>query len=470
MDLLELDISAARAGLLRRDFSCEEYVGALVDQAQRHEDLHAWSSFDPDALRAAARQEDAAGRATDASLPLAGVPLAVKDNIDVAGMLCTAGTGAFRDRMPARDAGVVAALREAGGLMAGKTILHELAMGITSNNAVTGAARNPYDPARSAGGSSGGSATAVAARMVPAALGTDTGGSVRVPAAFCGLVGLRPTTGRYRGDGCVPLARTRDTAGPMTRSVRDAALLDALITRDDTLPTIDLSGLRLGVPASFSQNVDPEIAAAFEAVLQRLSRAGAHIVQADMAGRDELNGQIGFPIVLYELERDLPPFLAAEGRELSLAQLHAGIGSPDVAAIVAQQLGDEAVTTDEYQRALQLRSRLQGMYAEHYRQHRLDAAIFPTCPLPAPLLGLDVTVPFNGMESPTFLTYIRHTDPGSVAGVPGLGLPMGLVRGLPIGLALEGPPHSDRFLLALGERIAADLPPTPPPFPARAGS
>src|SRR5699024_554346 len=156
---------------------------------------------------------------------LAGVPLAVKDNIDTCDAPTTAGTAALQGRVPGSDSTAVARLRAADGLLAGKTVMHELSLGITSNNAVTGPARNPYDPTLIAGGSSGGTATAVAAGMVPAGLGADTGGSVRQPASLCGLVGFRPTVGRYPTGGMVPLSRTRDAIGPMARSVADVVLL-----------------------------------------------------------------------------------------------------------------------------------------------------------------------------------------------------------------------------------------------------
>lgn len=464
MDLTNLDWSSARDGLLRKTFSCEEYVGELVAVAERLTTLHGWVEFDSAALLTKAREADQSGVATDPQRRLGGLPLGVKDNIDVVGMRCSAGTGALAQRRPKRDAQVITYLKDEGAFVAGKTVLHELAMGATSNNAVTGAARNPYDASRSPGGSSGGSGTVVGARMVPVALGTDTGGSVRVPAALCGIAGLRPTTGRYPGRGVLPLSHTRDTVGPLARSVADLALLDEIITQDNAWPHVELSGLRVGVPRDiFTRDVDPAIGALFEGFVSELGRLGVHLIEAELPERDEINGQIGFPIVLFETEQELLGVLAEEGNPITLQALYDGIGSPDVAAIVRQQLGPDKITPSAYAQALRRRNRLQSLYAEHYRQHGLDAMIFPTCPLTAPRIEDDVTVKLNGRDVPTFLAYIRHTDPGSVAGLPGISIPLGLVDGLPVGLALEGTPHTDRFLLALSQRFEQMLPRIDPP-------
>ena len=190
--------------------------------------LNAFIHLDPEQVRAAARAADAKGSA--AGGPLHGVPLALKDNLDTADMPTTGGTPGLKGHRPKRNADVVQKLFDAGAIAFGKANLHELAYGITNNNAGFGAARNPYDPTRIPGGSSGGVGTAVGARIVPGGIGSDTGGSVRVPAALCGIVGFRPTTGRWSQAGVVPISHTRDTPGPMTRSVADCALLDSVVT------------------------------------------------------------------------------------------------------------------------------------------------------------------------------------------------------------------------------------------------
>ncbi|CAM5486240.1 indoleacetamide hydrolase [Eoetvoesiella caeni] len=464
MELFRLTVAQARAGLLERKFSCVEYVDALLARSSALPEVNAWVAQDADQLRSQARSMDASGRLADAGQRLAGVPLAIKDNIDVAGLPCAAGTGALQNRRPAQHAGVVRDLLGQGALVAGKAGMHELAMGISSNNGVTGPIRNPYDLERIPGGSSGGSAVAVAAGFAPAALGTDTGGSVRLPAALCGLAGLRPTIGRYAGDGLVPLSRSRDAVGPMARTVADTAMLDAVLSGDDALFAVELAHIRLGVPRdSMLADLEPGTAQVMESTLQALAKHGVTLVQADVPRYRELDEAIGFPLVLYELERDLPDFLAQGGLGLSLADIHAGIGSPDVAAIVAAQLGGGAVAYEAYRHALRQRSQMQELCAGYFRGHRLDGMIFPTTPLPAARIGEDVTTELNGMRVPTFMTFIRNTDPGSVAGLPGISLPAGLSQGLPIGVEIDGPPHSDRWLLSVAMAVESLLPPMPQP-------
>ena len=184
----------------------------------------------PEQVRAAAAAADERRAGGGPLGPLHGVPLALKDNLDTADMPTTGGTPGLRGSRPARNAPVVQRLLDAGAIVFGKANLHELAYGITNNNAGFGAARNPYDRTRIPGGSSGGVGAAVGARIVPGGIGSDTGGSVRVPAALCGIVGFRPTTGRWPQAGIVPISHTRDTAGPMTRSVADCVLLDRVVT------------------------------------------------------------------------------------------------------------------------------------------------------------------------------------------------------------------------------------------------
>src|SRR3954470_5044211 len=213
--------------------SAEAVVAASIQAARDTADLGAF-------ITVADHAGSGAGR-------LAGVPLAVKDNLDTLELTTTGGTPALRHSRPGRDQHAVARLRAAGAAVIGKTNLHELALGITSNNAAFGPVRNPHDRTRSAGGSSGGSAVAVATGVVPLALGTDTGGSLRVPAAHCGVVGWRPTTGRWGTGRTVPISRTRDTAGVLATSVDDVVLVDGIVT-GEPVPAPSDRPVRLGVP------------------------------------------------------------------------------------------------------------------------------------------------------------------------------------------------------------------------------
>jgi mandelamide amidase len=303
----------------------------------------------------------------------------------------------------------------------------------------------------------------VAARLVPAAIGTDTGGSVRVPAALCGVVGLRPTVGRVPGAGIAPISATRDTGGPLARSVRDCALLDAVLSGDSSpLPAISLRGLRLGVPLDPCwDDLDDGARACAEAALAALRAAGAELVEMALPGVAEASAEAGFPIALYEFVRDMRHYLDSRRRGITLEQLIAGVGSPDVIGAVGTLLSGAAIPEAVYRQALQSRNRLQRLYRDAFEQQRISALIFPTTPRTAARIGEDETVMLNGRALPTFLTFIRNTDPGSNAALPGITLPSGLADGLPVGLALDGPAGSDRRLLAIAAAVEAVLPPAP---------
>jgi indoleacetamide hydrolase len=466
MNLGDLTLIEARNGIASGAIGCAEYAQGFMARVHAHTGLNALVAFDDEALLAAAKTLDSNGTARGRRYPLGGVPLILKDNIDTIQLPTTACTPALRGRLPPRNAPVVQTLFDAGALLGAKSNMHELAFGITSNNACTGAVRNPWNTKMIAGGSSGGSAAAVAARMGPAALGTDTGASVRLPAALCGVVGFRPTVGRYRRDGIVPISRTRDTAGPIARSVEDIALLDGLMSGEaGSLSIAALRGLRIGVPRThFYEHGDTQVMACIETALGRLSAAGVELVEADIESLVSFNQAVGFPVALYELLQDLPAYLRANAYELSLADVAAQIASPDVALIVRSLLSGGAVPLEAYQKAMLARDRLQASYAAYFRDHRLDAMAFPTSVLPARPIGADETVDLGGMQVPTFATYIRNTDPGSNAGIPGISLPAGLTReGLPVGIELDGAAGSDRRLLSVAAAVERLLEPMPAP-------
>ena len=463
-DLIELTVVGAAAALRERACSCREYVEALIARSEAMAGLNAFVSHDWDALLAAARAVDG-GSGTRG--PLAGVPLALKDNIATTTLTTSGATGALAGFVAPRNAPVADALFEAGALLGAKANMHELAFGITNNNAVTGPARNPWDPSMIPGGSSGGTAAAVAARMMPGGLGTDTGGSVRLPAALCGIAGFRPSVGRYPGAGIIPISRTRDTAGPIARTVADLRLLDEVMVGTGSTGGVGragsdpgaapaLDGLRLGVPrAAFFTDLEPEVAAEAVRVLDLLSNLGVELVEANIPDVSELNATVGFPIALYEFARDLPRHFAENGLALSLEDVLGGIGSPDVRGIVASQLGPDAMPEAVYRKALDVdRPRLQRACADYFAEHAVEAVIFPTSPVSARPIGDDETIDLGGERVPTFPTFIRNTDPGSNAGIPGLSLPTGLTStGLPVGMELDGPVGSDARLLAVAAAV-----------------
>jgi mandelamide amidase len=463
MEASKLTITEAAAAMRRGEMSAASYAEGLLAQAAKAAKLNAFIHLDAEQVRAAARAADTRRAASGGALgPLHGVPLALKDNLDTLEMPTTGGTPGLKGHRPKRNAPVVQKLFDAGAIAFGKANLHELAYGISNNNAGFGAARNPYDPGRIPGGSSGGVGAAVGARIVPGGIGTDTGGSVRVPAALCGIVGFRPTTGRWSQAGVVPVSHTRDTPGPMTRSVADCVLLDGVVTGSTPAAALpDLKGLRLGVPrAHFWSPLDTETGRLMEEVLMRLKDAGAVLVEADIPDVGRLDGEAGFPIALYETVTDLDAYLSGHGLTMRYAELVAQCASPDVKGMLQSLHGEGAIPEAAYRHALDvLRPQLQAAYRAYFKRHNVAALVFPSTPLPAAPIGQDETVSLNGEQVPTFVTFIRNTGPGSVAGIPGISLPAALTAaGLPLGIEFDGSEHGDGRLLAIAAAVERILP------------
>ena len=403
------------------------------------------------AIQSQINKGEARRAAAQARGKLAGIPFVAKDNINTTALPTSGGTLALQANTPASNAPALERLLAEGGVLVGKAAMHELAFGITSNNAAMGAVKNPHDPGRIPGGSSGGTAAAIAAGIVPFGLGTDTGGSCRIPAALCGVVGFRPSTGRYSAEGLIPISHTRDTIGPLANSVIDIALLDSILAgSNNTVQKLQPTSIKLGVDSSvLSQNLETEVETCFNATLERLRQAGVSVVSVDLSAIWQHNSAFSFPVVLYEVMRDLPAYLAQHAPAVSFEQLIAGIKSPDVLGIINSQLGDQAMPQAAYAAALSEHlPKMRAIYAQAL--DGLDAIVFPTTPLRATRIGDDETVMLNGESVPIFPTFIRNTDLGSNLGVPGISLPAAVAPGaLPIGIELDGQRGQDEHLLAL---------------------
>ncbi|MEX3965033.1 indoleacetamide hydrolase [Paraburkholderia sp. EG286B] len=474
---LELSATEAVEAIHAGQLKAADYVATLLARAQALSNLNALTVLDVEGALAAAQRIDALGASERARLPLAGLPVVVKDNINTRGLQTSAATPALEGFVPARHAPSVQRLVDAGAILLGKANMHELAFGITSTNLAphAGPVRNPWDPERIPGGSSGGTAAAIAAHIVPAGLGTDTGGSTRIPAALCGIVGLRPSVGdggtqrRYHDpQAVVPISHTRDTVGPMGRTVADVALLDAVITGHGPLSPAAVTNLRIGLPAPLWEGLEAALEDVARAALAKLEAAGITFVPVEMSELLALNDRVSYAIALHEPIDDLAAWLVANHAPAqTVAEVAARIASPDVRAAYDAVLAD--ARRGDYHSAMTVwRPRLQQLYAQTFAASGLDALLFPTTRLAAvPIdelngssrVSIDGAAPIDEMEA-----YLRNTDPASNAGIPGLALPAGLVDArLPVGLELDGPAGGDRRLLAIGLAFEAILGTLPAP-------
>lgn len=386
---------------------------------------------------------DAAG-ASGPYGPLGGVPVGLKDLIDTAGIPTTCGSRLLADRIPAQDAEVWRRLRAAGATMLGKLNTHEFAAGVTSENEHYGPVRNPHNPDRIAGGSSGGAAAAVAAGMAAAALGTDTGGSIRIPAACCGTVGLKPTFGLVPTAGVYPLAWSLDHVGPVCRTVRDAALVLDVLAGTRTEPAAragaqgDLTGIRIGVPASWLGGLPGYIDRCQRAAGSALAHCGATLVEVplpDVGLLTAVNRVIAY----------------AEGSAWHEPMLRACAAYQ--ASIRPRQEAGRFLLAGEYLTALRLRAAMCTALAGVW--HDADLLLLPTLPGTAPRLG-SAEMDVGSRREPVGSALIRYTAPFNVTGTPALTLPYGCDDdGLPVGIQLAGPPATEALLCYVAAALEA---------------
>jgi indoleacetamide hydrolase len=465
--LTELSATDALRGLRQGDVSAEDYASALLHRAESEKDLNAFITLDPPRVLESARDADRL-RASGGELgPLHGLPIPIKDSVNTGDLPTSGGTPALRDFRPKEDAPVVRSLRAAGAIVMGKTNLHELSWGWTSNNLAYGAVRNPYDPSRIPGGSSGGTAAAVAARMAPLGIAEDTEGSIRVPAAMCGIYGFRPTTGRYPSSGVVPITPLFDQVGPHARTVQDLVLFDSVVAADvGPLPSIALREVRLGVARGyFFERLDPEVERVTNDALRKLQDAGVELVEAEVPGLARFIEEITDPVQIHDIVPMLTKYLKEYGAGISFEELLAGASSDIKADLELNAVpgAPRAISESAYRSATeQALPELRETMRRYFQENRLDALVFPTTMVPALPIGQETDVEIRG-EKVSFATAVsRNIAPGSTAGLPGLVVPSGLTgNGLPVSLELDAPSGNDRALLSLGlalENVLGHLP------------
>ena len=436
----------AAALIERRELSPVELTRMCLDRiAASNDDLHAFITVTTErALAEAARAEQAIA-AGHYRGPLHGIPVSVKDLVDVAGTPTTSGS-----RVPARtpqyDAPVVAQLVRAGAVIVGKTNLHEFAFGTTGDETAFGAVRNPYDRSRSAGGSSAGAAVALVEGMCYASVGTDTGGSIRIPAAACGITGLKPTSGEISTDAVVPLSASLDHVGPMARTVEDTALMfQAMLDgapRLDRVPAVAAAPLWLGVPSPyFFDKLDDEVARLFAVTRAALERAG-HSISDVSIGHAEHTADVYLHLVLPE----------AAWYHAPLLDRHADKYSPGVR--VRLEMG-RYVLAEDYLRAQHARAVLRR--AVDKALEGLDALLLPALAIGAPPLGA-ATITIGTAQEPVRAMMLRLTQLFNITGHPAIALPCGRGGdGLPRAVQLVGHRGSTERLLAVAAAVERQI-------------
>ncbi|UCH46422.1 MAG: amidase [Betaproteobacteria bacterium] len=466
-ELTELSAVAAVTAMRNGDIKSEDYAGALVDRAQSLESLNAFITLDREAVLEAARNADSKRAGGGATGALHGLPIPVKDSVNTRELRTTNGTGALRNFRPSEDAKVLDPLFSQGGILMGKTNIHELSYGWTSNNGIFGPAHNPYDRARVPGGSSGGSGVTVAARMAPIAIAEDTLGSIRVPATMCGLAGLRPSYGRYSGDGVMPLTMNKfDQIGPLARSVKDLALFDSVVTGDGSpLEETPLKDVRIGIsPEYFLSGLDPEVERITNEAFLKLRAAGATLVWAEIPEAAKAAMGTAITIITYETVPAISGFLEEQGTGLTFDQMLAQGSHGIQETMKAFALPPNRPSREAYESMLAKRQEIREEIRLYFQRQGISALAFPPIMIPPPRIGEETEATISGERVPLYIAMARNVALGSCANMASLILPAGITSsGLPVGLEFDALNGNDRALLSLGLSLEKALGPIPAP-------
>ena len=475
MDLNSLTIAGTRSAIAEGKITATELAEEFYAKIKAEDrQVHAYLTLCRERALAQAERVDALAQRGDPLPPLAGVPVAIKDVILTRGVRSTAGSKILQHFFPPYDSTAVARLEAAGAVVLGKTNCDEFAMGSSTENSAYGPVRNPWATDRTPGGSSGGSAAAVAARCAPLALGSDTGGSIRQPASFCGVVGLMPTYGRVSRYGLIAFASSLDHIGPLTRSVEDAARVLAVIAGRDPMdatsadvPVPDyvadlqkpVHGLKLGVPKEyFGEGLDAEVRAAVEAGMEKLAAAGCEMVPISLP-HTEYAIPTYYVVATAEASSNLARydgarygFRARAGG--SLSEMYRRSREQGFGAEVKRRilLGTYALSAGYYDAYYLKAQKVRTLLTRDFDQAfaRVDAVVAPTSPTPAFKLGEKADDPLA-----MYLADI-YTVTADLAGVPGISVPCGASKsGLPIGLQVIGRHFDESTILRVARAVEA---------------
>lgn len=434
-ELIDTSMLTLAQQLRTRQTSVPELVEACLAREEITRDLNAFNEVYVSQVRQTAKASQRLLEQGYDLGPLHGMPIAIKANIDLAGEEMHAGSEILRGNIASRDAVVVQRLKQAGALIIGSTNMHEFAWGGTTNNPHYGASSNPWDDSRIPAGSSGGSGVAASVRSALATLGTDTGGSIRLPASMNGITGLRPGVGRLSTEGIFPLATSLDTVGPLARYAEECEVLfNVLDGKTQPLTTLpELAGLRIGLLQDVHQQVQPDVAAAYDQMVQWFSAAGARCQTLSVTGLDQAVNAL----VLINLAE--PASLHAAW----LAERPQEYGA-DVRKLLQAGLAISAV---EYLQAQRFRTGLRMQLLQHLNQ--VDVILVPTLPFTAPHKGLEA-IQMGDREESVLTGNMRYNALASLSALPAISHPAGFDRdGMPIGMQMIGRDGAERQLLAL---------------------
>jgi aspartyl-tRNA(Asn)/glutamyl-tRNA(Gln) amidotransferase subunit A len=464
-DLADLSLYEQSKMIHAGEITSQGLVEIYLDRIKKYDGsngVNAYITVASDSALKTAEELDESAKSKNFRGPLHGLPIAIKDNLDTSDIRTTGGSNILAKWIPKQDASVVKKLREAGAVIIGKTNMHEFAFGITTNNTHYGPTKNPYDFTRIPGGSSGGSGAATAAALCSGAIGTDTGGSVRIPAALCGVVGIKPTLGRVGRGGLMYLSFTRDVIGPITRNVADSALiLEAIAGPDHRDPECSSTavpkylsylkdgakGKTFGIPKKpFYEELHPDTEKVMDEALRVIKDLGGSLKEVHVKYMD-IATPTGFNIVLAECPYLMEEYLKAFDPEATIEKYAEQLGA-DVKPPIA---GSKSKPVPGYAYAKSVREDRNKMIAGFEEAMvGTDALLLPTTPLPACKIGDDLETELLGKKVDTFLTYIRNCDPISVVGYPAITVPAGYSQtGLPIGLQIVTKPWEEDKLVSL---------------------